>query len=168
MVEAAAGWAADDLGPAKVVFLRPCAGVEAVVVIDNVALGPAIGGVRMRPDVTAGEVARLARAMTVKNAVAGLKTGRLQEERQELRRDVSDSLEAVGCSGLVGAATTPPSLHAQSCPQRTAHAGLMPAATSTSAGATNPVAVSKVLSVSATSAHAATRTASGQSLTTAR
>lgn len=58
-----------------VAFLRPCAGVEAVVVIDNVALGPAIGGVRMRPGVTAGEVARLARAMTEKNALAGLPHG---------------------------------------------------------------------------------------------
>lgn len=75
MVEVTAGWAADQLGPAKVVFLRMCRGAEAVVVIDNVALGPAIGGVRVRPDVTAGEVARLARAMTVKNAVAGLPHG---------------------------------------------------------------------------------------------
>jgi len=58
-----------------VAFLRPCRGVEAVVVIDNVALGPAIGGVRMRPEVTAGEVARLARAMTLKNALAGLPHG---------------------------------------------------------------------------------------------
>ena len=74
-MEASASWTADELGPAKVVFLRPCAGVEAVVVVDNVALGPAIGGVRVRPDVTAGEVARLARAMTVKNAVAGLAHG---------------------------------------------------------------------------------------------
>ena len=45
------------------------------MVVDNVALGPAIGGVRMRPDITAGEVARLARAMTVKNALAGLPHG---------------------------------------------------------------------------------------------
>jgi glutamate dehydrogenase (NAD(P)+) len=58
-----------------VAFLRPCSGVEAVVVIDNVALGPAIGGVRMRPGVTAGEVARLARAMTEKSALAGLPHG---------------------------------------------------------------------------------------------
>lgn len=58
-----------------VACLRPCAGAEAVVVIDNVTLGPAIGGVRMRPDVTAGEVARLARAMTFKNALAGLPHG---------------------------------------------------------------------------------------------
>jgi glutamate dehydrogenase/leucine dehydrogenase len=75
MAEVSSSWAADGLGPAKVIFLRVCAGVEAVVVIDNVALGPAIGGVRIRPDVTAGEVARLARAMTVKNAVAGLPHG---------------------------------------------------------------------------------------------
>lgn len=75
MVEASANWAADELGPAKVVLLRLCTGIDAVVVVDNVALGPAIGGVRMRPDVTAGEVARLARAMTVKNAVAGLAHG---------------------------------------------------------------------------------------------
>jgi glutamate dehydrogenase (NAD(P)+) len=58
-----------------VAFLRPCRGAEAVVVVDNVALGPAIGGVRMRPGVTAGEVARLARAMTEKNALAGLPHG---------------------------------------------------------------------------------------------
>jgi len=75
MTELSGGWAVDELGPAKVVFLRPCAGVEAVVVIDNIALGPAIGGTRMRPDVTVTEVARLARAMTLKNAVAGLPHG---------------------------------------------------------------------------------------------
>jgi glutamate dehydrogenase (NAD(P)+) len=70
-----ARWAVDDLGPAMVAFLRPCSGVEAVVVVDSTALGPAIGGVRMRPDVTADEVARLARAMTMKNALAGLPHG---------------------------------------------------------------------------------------------
>jgi glutamate dehydrogenase (NAD(P)+) len=75
MAEVSDSWAADELGPAKVTFLQVCPGVEAVVVIDNVALGPAIGGVRVRPDVTVGEVARLARAMTVKNAVAGLPHG---------------------------------------------------------------------------------------------
>lgn len=35
-------------------LLRRARGVQAVVVVDNVALGPASGGVRMRPDVTAG------------------------------------------------------------------------------------------------------------------
>jgi glutamate dehydrogenase/leucine dehydrogenase len=66
----------DELGPAKVVHLWEAeSGLDAVVVVDNVACGPAIGGVRMAPDVTAGEVTRLARAMTLKNAAAGLPHG---------------------------------------------------------------------------------------------
>ena len=67
---------ADDLGPAKIVHLyRPGVGLKAIVVIDNVACGPAIGGVRMAPDVSLEECARLARAMTLKNAAAGLAHG---------------------------------------------------------------------------------------------
>ncbi len=75
MTDMQASWPADDLGPTKVVFLRLCAGIDAVVVVDNLALGPAIGGVRMRPGIAAAEVARLARAMTMKNALAGLPHG---------------------------------------------------------------------------------------------
>lgn len=67
---------ADDLGPARVVHLTERrTGLRAVVVIDNVAAGPAIGGTRMAPDVTAAECAALARAMTMKNAAAGLPHG---------------------------------------------------------------------------------------------
>lgn len=67
---------ADELGPAKVVeIFEPEAGLRAVVVIDNVATGPAIGGVRMAPDVSVEECFRLARAMTLKNAAAGLPHG---------------------------------------------------------------------------------------------
>jgi len=67
---------ADMLGPAKVVHLHnPAVGLTAVVVIDNLACGPAIGGVRMAPDVTVEECFRLARAMTFKNAAAGLAHG---------------------------------------------------------------------------------------------
>jgi hypothetical protein len=66
----------DDLGPAKVVLIRdPGAQLEAIVVVDNVACGPAIGGVRIARDVSLEEVARLARAMTFKNAAAGLPHG---------------------------------------------------------------------------------------------
>ena len=66
----------DEIGPGKTVLIRtPRVGLEAIVVIDNVACGPAIGGVRMAPDVTVDEVARLARAMTWKNAAAGLAHG---------------------------------------------------------------------------------------------
>ena len=50
-------------------------GLKAIVVIDNVACGPAIGGVRMAPDVSVEECVRLARAMTLKNAAAGLPHG---------------------------------------------------------------------------------------------
>jgi glutamate dehydrogenase/leucine dehydrogenase len=66
----------DELGPAKIVLIRePVSGVQGIVVVDNVACGPAIGGIRMAPDVTVEEVARLARAMTLKNAAAGLAHG---------------------------------------------------------------------------------------------
>jgi len=66
----------DDLGPAKVVLIRnPEVGLQGMVVVDNVACGPAIGGIRMALDVTVSEVARLARAMTFKNAAAGLAHG---------------------------------------------------------------------------------------------
>jgi glutamate dehydrogenase (NAD(P)+) len=41
---------ADDLGPFKIIQMyRPWVGLKAVVAIDNVACGPAIGGVRWRP-----------------------------------------------------------------------------------------------------------------------
>ena len=54
---------------------RSSIGLKAVVAIDNVACGPAIGGVRMAPDVSTEEAFRLARAMTFKNAAAGLPHG---------------------------------------------------------------------------------------------
>lgn len=66
----------DELGPSKVVFVRDRrAGLTGIVVVDNVASGPALGGVRMAPDINVHEVARLARAMTLKNAAAGLPHG---------------------------------------------------------------------------------------------
>jgi glutamate dehydrogenase/leucine dehydrogenase len=67
---------ADALGPAKIVHVHePRAGLRAVVVVDNVMRGPALGGVRMAPDVSTEECVRLARAMTFKNAAAGLAHG---------------------------------------------------------------------------------------------
>ncbi|MFO0754758.1 MAG: Glu/Leu/Phe/Val dehydrogenase [Thermodesulfovibrionales bacterium] len=65
-----------DLGPSKVIELFfPVSGFRAFVVVDNVALGPAIGGVRVSAGVTVGEVRRLARTMTLKNSIAGLPHG---------------------------------------------------------------------------------------------
>lgn len=67
---------ADELGPEKVIELYdPAAGLKAIVVVDNTAAGTAIGGTRMAPDVTLEECFGLARAMTFKNAAAGLPHG---------------------------------------------------------------------------------------------
>lgn len=66
----------DDLGPEQVLLVRdPRVGLEGFVVVDNTAAGPAIGGTRMASTVTVEEVARLARAMTFKNALARLPHG---------------------------------------------------------------------------------------------
>jgi glutamate dehydrogenase/leucine dehydrogenase len=66
----------DRLGPQAVVLLRDGRfGHEGFVVIDDIAVGPATGGLRMAADVTVGEVCRLARAMTLKSAAAGLPHG---------------------------------------------------------------------------------------------
>jgi glutamate dehydrogenase (NAD(P)+) len=67
---------ADELGPAKIIHVyEPSSCLKAVLVVDNVATGPSIGGVRLAPDVTTEECFRLARAMTLKNAAAGLPHG---------------------------------------------------------------------------------------------
>lgn len=67
---------ADDLGPAKIVEIyEPRLPLKAVLVIDNVACGPAIGGIRIGPEVTVEECFRLARAMTLKSAAASLPHG---------------------------------------------------------------------------------------------
>lgn len=66
----------DDLGPEKVVhFYQPRLKLKAILVVDNTALGPSIGGIRMAPDVSTQEVFRLARSMTLKNAAAGIPYG---------------------------------------------------------------------------------------------
>lgn len=67
---------ADELGPYQIIHICvPAQSLRAIVVVDNVSLGPAIGGVRMAPDVSLKECAGLARAMTLKNAAAGLPHG---------------------------------------------------------------------------------------------
>lgn len=67
---------ADELGPAKIIHLHePSVSLKAILVVDNVAMGPSIGGLRMAPDVSTAECFRLARAMTMKNAAAGLRHG---------------------------------------------------------------------------------------------
>ena len=66
----------DDLGPQQIAYLYdPSTRLRAIVVVDNVACGPSIGGARMEPDVSVDECFRLARAMTFKNAAAGIPHG---------------------------------------------------------------------------------------------
>src|SRR3954468_13123387 len=60
-----------DAEPSRVIEIRDEAvGLDAVVVIDHDLFEMSAGGTRMIPDVTTDEVARLARAMTWKLAVA--------------------------------------------------------------------------------------------------
>jgi len=66
----------DDYGPEKVLEIyHPGLRLRGFVVIDNTALGPGKGGIRMTPTVSREEVFRLARTMTWKNAMAQLPFG---------------------------------------------------------------------------------------------
>ncbi len=67
---------ADTLGPIRIVHVHEQSiGLRGTLVVDNVAAGPSIGGLRMAPDVSTQECFRLARAMTLKNAAAELPHG---------------------------------------------------------------------------------------------
>jgi len=66
----------DELGPEKIVITYdPKTKTKGILVIDNTALGPGKGGIRLVPDVTVTEVCRLARVMTLKTAMAELPFG---------------------------------------------------------------------------------------------
>jgi glutamate dehydrogenase/leucine dehydrogenase len=66
----------DKLGPEYIVKVQDAEiGLTGFLVIDNTVLGPGKGGIRMTPDVTENEVARLARAMTIKNALTEIRFG---------------------------------------------------------------------------------------------
>ncbi|MBI1838991.1 MAG: Glu/Leu/Phe/Val dehydrogenase [Candidatus Colwellbacteria bacterium] len=66
----------DKFGPEYIIKVYdPKIGMRGFLVIDNLILGPGKGGIRMTPDVTEVEVARLARAMTFKNALADIPFG---------------------------------------------------------------------------------------------
>lgn len=67
---------ADTLGPEYLLEVYdPLIGMRGFLVIDNLALGPGKGGIRMTPIVTKEEIQRLARTMTLKNALAGIPFG---------------------------------------------------------------------------------------------
>lgn len=66
----------DAYGPEKVINVYNAkVGMRGFVVIDNTALGPGKGGIRMTPTVSMEEVFRLARTMTWKNAISNLPFG---------------------------------------------------------------------------------------------
>ncbi len=69
----------DELGPHSVVCMwdeEAPLEVGGYLVVDNLAMGrPAVGGIRMLPDITPGAVRSLARAMTLKNAASDLPFG---------------------------------------------------------------------------------------------
>ncbi len=67
---------ADDWGPEHIVQVYDCkTRMKGIVCVDNTSLGPGKGGIRMTPSVSVGEVFRLARTMTWKNALADLPFG---------------------------------------------------------------------------------------------
>jgi glutamate dehydrogenase (NAD(P)+) len=68
-------WPVDDDGPRMVAVLRLPEGCTGMVVIDSTTLGAAIGGLRVRSEVTAAELTRVARVTTLRNAAAGLPHG---------------------------------------------------------------------------------------------
>ncbi|MEK6860644.1 MAG: Glu/Leu/Phe/Val dehydrogenase [Nanoarchaeota archaeon] len=66
----------DEFGPEKILEVYDHkTGMHGFTVIDNTNRGPGKGGIRMTPTVSIDEVARLARAMTWKNAIAALPFG---------------------------------------------------------------------------------------------
>ncbi len=66
----------DKWGPEKVIQVYdPEINMQGVLVIDNTALGPGKGGIRISPTVTPLEVFRLARAMTWKCSLADIPFG---------------------------------------------------------------------------------------------
>ncbi len=66
----------DKLGPEKILQVYdPKTGMKGFTVVDNTKRGPGKGGIRMTPSVSVEEVSRLARAMTLKCALADLPFG---------------------------------------------------------------------------------------------
>ncbi len=66
----------DKFGPEYVLRVYdPKIGMEGFLIIDNTALGPGKGGIRMTPNVTEEEIFRLSRTMTWKNALAEIPFG---------------------------------------------------------------------------------------------
>jgi glutamate dehydrogenase/leucine dehydrogenase len=92
----------DEFGPELIYEVYdPRSGLRAVTVIDNTALGPAKGGIRMTSTVNVEEVFRLARTMTWKNSLAGLpfgggKSGIIADVKSISREKKKELVQAFG------------------------------------------------------------------------
>ena len=90
----------DALGPEVVMRLYdPLSGLRAVIVLDSTLRGPAKGGIRMSLSADEEEVCGLARAMTLKNALANLpfgggKSGILADARSLSKEEKKALVEA--------------------------------------------------------------------------
>ena len=90
----------DAYGPEKILQVyNPKVGMKGFVVLDNLSLGPAKGGIRMTPTVSIVEVAKLARTMTWKCSMAGLpfgggKSGIIADPRQFSLEKKKEIIEA--------------------------------------------------------------------------
>ncbi len=84
---------ADEFGPEMIVEVYdPHTGMKGFTVIDNTALGPGKGGIRMTESVDVKEVFRLARTMTWKCALAdlpfgGAKSGIIYDKKNPVGKD---------------------------------------------------------------------------------
>ncbi len=107
---------ADNFGPEKILIVNnPKVGMTGFTVVDNTALGPAKGGIRMTPTVSIDEVKRLARAMTWKCALAELpfgggKSGIIAnpkemspEKKQEIVKAFAEGIKVLGAETYVAA-----------------------------------------------------------------
>ena len=106
----------DEWGPEKILQVHDLrTGMRGILVIDNTALGPGKGGIRMTPTVDIEEVFRLARTMTWKCALAelpfgGAKSGIIadpkrisMEEKMEMIRAFAVALRPLSPSQYVAA-----------------------------------------------------------------
>ena len=106
----------DEWGPEKILLVHDSkTGMQGILVIDNTALGPGKGGIRMTPTVDVEEVFRLARTMTWKCALAelpfgGAKSGIIadpkvisKEEKTKLVRAFAVALRPLSPSQYVAA-----------------------------------------------------------------
>jgi len=90
----------DEFGPEKIFEVyNPKVGMHGFVVLHNLSLGVGKGGIRMTPSVSVDEVAKLARTMTWKNALAdlpfgGAKAGIIADDRSITKQKKKEIIQA--------------------------------------------------------------------------